>query len=130
MGEPLPCPHPGLPGTRNAFADALRAQAATLLALAEALSNPPSEFMRDELVWIGACGIERRAVERLISSGKLRSTKQGRKVYVLRSELLALVETAAAPRAPKARYTLADGIAARGSHGRFKAGGLGPPSEH
>jgi excisionase family DNA binding protein len=52
---------------------------------------PPSAPV-DELVTLDACGLERRAVEALIREGRLRAVKIGRRVYVRRSAVVALVD--------------------------------------
>lgn len=98
-------------GTATTQAAALRAIARALVALADALEQAPSAST-DELLWVGALE-ERKGIQRLIAAGKLRSTKIGRKVFVSRRELLALLD---APAAPKARvYSLTEAVAARSS---------------
>ena len=73
-----------------------------ILRLAQALAelvapNSPADDARDELVSIGECGIERAAVLRLVRSGQIASRRLGRKLYVLRSELVGLVSKPKAP---------------------------------
>ncbi len=53
----------------------------------------------DDLVHRRNCGIEARAFDLLVSSGELPARKLGRRVYVRRSDLLALVDAAPAPTA-------------------------------
>lgn len=89
-------------------AAALRAQAHTLLALADQLESQPAN---DELVAIGDLP-ERKAVERLVTTGKLRSVKLGRRRFVSRADLLGLLTSP--PEPPKAKiYSLKDAVKAR-----------------
>ena len=71
----------------GALASALRALADVLEAQA---SN--TSATADELVDVRACGLERRAVDKLIAAGELRAVRIGRRLYAKKSALVALVD--------------------------------------
>lgn len=101
--------------THIEIAKALRAQAAALLATADALDAGAVPSHEDELVWIGDLA-ERKGIERLIHGGRLRAVKIGRKVFVSKRELLSLLEAKGPPRATPAAavYDFRQAISARG----------------
>lgn len=94
---------------RARIAEALRAQASTLVLLADALETEPATAPADDLVAIDHAPVERGALLRLAKDGKLAVSKIGRRKFVRRAELLALADAEAKPPVAST-YSLADAM--------------------
>ena len=77
------------------------AVAAAIVGLFDAIASERRGDGADGLVPMADAGIERRALRRLIREGRVRATRIGRRVYVARADLGALLTTRA-PLAPTA----------------------------
>jgi excisionase family DNA binding protein len=86
------------------------AVAAAVVNLFDALATEDRGPTSDGIVALSEAGIERRALRRLIREGRVRSTRIGRRVYVSRADLTALVT--AAPTRPPPAFTATDPRAA------------------
>src|ERR1700722_179041 len=83
------------------------AVAAAIVGLVDALASERCERVGDDLVPLADAGIERRALRRLIREGRVRATRIGRRVYVARADLGALLTTRV-PLAPAASSDKSD----------------------
>jgi hypothetical protein len=90
----------------SAVGEALRAQARVLLELAAVVDQAPARDA-DGLVAVSELP-ERKAVERLVREKKLAATRLGRRLFVRRSDLVALVDKQ--PGEMRRKWTLADAV--------------------
>jgi excisionase family DNA binding protein len=67
------------------------AVASAIVGLFDALANERSSDASNGIVSLADAGIERRALRRLIREGRVRATRIGRRVYVSRADLAALL---------------------------------------
>jgi excisionase family DNA binding protein len=92
------------------------AVAAAIVGLVDALAAKRGAGRAgDDLVPMADAGIERRALRRLIREGRVRATRIGRRTYVSRADLGALL--AASPVASAARTAPDPAEAARAAYG-------------
>ena len=93
------------------------AVASAIVGLVDALAAERSAGKAsDDLVPMADAGIERRALRRLIREGRVRATRIGRRTYVSRADLGALLTTRA-PLAPAAGAKSDPADAARAAYG-------------
>jgi excisionase family DNA binding protein len=85
------------PSKKKATAYRLLADAFAMLAEAEEMA-PPADGSRDELLTFATCGLESRAVRRLIERGRLPAAKIGRRIVFRKSALAAVIDELAAER--------------------------------
>ncbi len=91
------------------------AVAAAIVGLFDAIAAKRRGDVADDLVPLADAGIERRALRRLIREGRVRATRIGRRVYVARADLGALL-TNGSPVVPAANASSDPAEAARAAY--------------